>query len=187
VLHEKVGEQKIRQGGVVPLPLKFDSGIMRGAVNPKDGQLYVCGIKGWQTSGNREGCLQRIRYTSKPAHLPIALHVVPNTLQVTFSDALDRASATDRDNYSIEQWNYRWTAEYGSKDYSPSQPAKVGRDVLDIAAADLSADGKTITLRIENLAPVMQMKIAMKLKSADGSAISTAIYNTINAFPTKSR
>ncbi|HEV8292496.1 MAG TPA: hypothetical protein VGP94_11255, partial [Tepidisphaeraceae bacterium] len=153
--------------------------------NPKDGQLYVCGIKGWQTSGNRDGCLQRIRYTNKPAHLPVSLQIKTNAIQMTFSDPLDHASATDKDNYSIEQWNYRWTSEYGSKDYSPSNPGKLGRDPMEIASADLAADQKMVTLRVEGLAPVMQMKIAMKLKAADGSDISTAIYNTINVIPTK--
>jgi len=188
VLHEQVPDQKenkIPQGGVVPLDLRFDSGIMRARVNPKDGQLYVCGIKGWQTSGARDGCLQRIRYTNKPANLPIALHVKPNVIQITFSDPLDRASASDSENYSIEQWNYRWAAEYGSKDYSVLNAAAIGRDSMQIAAAQLSDDARTITLRLENLAPVMQMKIAMKLRSADGSHIATAIYNTINRIPTR--
>jgi glucose/arabinose dehydrogenase len=185
VVYEQVGEKKIPQGGVVPLSLKFDSGIMRARVNPRDGQLYVCGIKGWQTSGNRDGCLQRVRYTGKPAYFPAALQIKPNAIQITFSDPLDRASASDKDNYSIEQWNYRWTAEYGSKDYSPSNPGRVGRDPVEITAADVGADGKTITLRVEALAPVMQMKIAMKLRAADRSDISTAIYNTINVIPTK--
>jgi glucose/arabinose dehydrogenase len=185
VMYEQVGEKKIPQGGVVQLPFKFDSGIMRARVNPKDGQLYVCGIKGWQTNGNRDGCLQRIRYTGKPPHLPVALQIRPQAILITFTDPLDRASAGDKDNYSIEQWNYRWTAEYGSKDYSPSNPSKVGRDPLEINSVDLSDDGKTITLRVENLIPVMQMKIGMRIKAADGSAISTAIYNTINVVPTK--
>jgi hypothetical protein len=156
---------------------------MRARVNPKDGQLYVCGIKGWQTNGNRDGCLQRIRYTGKAAHVPVALHIASHAILITFSESLDRATATDKDSYSIEHWNYRWTSEYGSKDYSPSNPARIGRDALEVAGVDLSGDGKTITLRVENLAPVMQMKIGMKLKASDGSSISTAIYNTINAIP----
>jgi hypothetical protein len=183
VLYEHVGERKMPQGGVVPLPFKFDSGIMRARVNPKDGHLYVCGIKGWQTNGARDGCLQRIRFTNKPAYLPIALHIKSGAIEIRFSDLLDRASAIDKDNYSIEQWNYRWTAEYGSKDYSPSNPARVGRDPVEITRADLSPDKMTVTLHFPNLTPVMQMKIAMKLKANDGTDITTAIYNTINVIP----
>src|SRR5262245_41115245 len=37
------------QGGVWQFPLKFDSGIMRARFHPRDGQLYLSGLKGWQT------------------------------------------------------------------------------------------------------------------------------------------
>jgi hypothetical protein len=185
VMYEQVGKNRIPQGGVIPLDLKFDSGIMRGRVNPKDGQLYVCGIKGWQTSGNRDGCLQRVRYTGKPSHLPTMLHVSGDVIQITFSDPLDRASACDKDSYGIEQWSYHWTSEYGSKDYSLLEEKRIGRDGLNVASADLSPDGKMITMHVPELTPVMQMRIAVKLSAADGTAISTAIYSTINQVPIK--
>ncbi len=44
----------VMQGGVVKFPLKFDSGIMRARFNPVDGQLYVAGLRGWQTNGAEE-------------------------------------------------------------------------------------------------------------------------------------
>jgi hypothetical protein len=46
--------------------------------------------------------------------------------------------------------------------------------------ASVSPDGKTVTLKIDNLRPVMQMKIQYSLKAADGSAVKSAIHNTIN-------
>ncbi|MEO6035568.1 MAG: DUF6797 domain-containing protein, partial [Verrucomicrobiota bacterium] len=38
-----------RQASMVQLPLKFNSGLMRGRVNPRDGQVYLSGLRGWQT------------------------------------------------------------------------------------------------------------------------------------------
>jgi len=38
----------VMQGAAVQFPLKFDSSLMRARFNPKDGQLYVTGLKGWQ-------------------------------------------------------------------------------------------------------------------------------------------
>ena len=35
------------QGGVIPLPWKFQSGLSRGRFSPHDGQLSVSGLKGW--------------------------------------------------------------------------------------------------------------------------------------------
>ncbi|MEK7173833.1 MAG: AAA family ATPase, partial [Patescibacteria group bacterium] len=58
------------------------------------------------------------RYTGKKAHLPIDLKVRPGEVSITFSEPLDKSLAGDTDNYSVKQWNYRWTVDYGSKDYS---------------------------------------------------------------------
>ncbi len=49
-------------GGSFELPLTFASGIHRGRMNPKDGQLYLTGLKGWVSSAVNDGCFQRVRY-----------------------------------------------------------------------------------------------------------------------------
>jgi hypothetical protein len=181
VLSEDLGGQI--QGGVVSFPLVFDSGIMRGRFNPRDGQLYVCGVGGgWQTSGVKDGSLQRVRYTGKTVNMPVALHVKKDGIAITFSSALDKASAGDEQNYGVEQWNYKWWETYGSPDYSVSDPAKKGRDTLEIKSAK-QTDERTVFLEISGLQPVMQMGISYKIKGADGSVISQTIYNTINKVP----
>src|SRR5206468_685379 len=63
------------QGGAVDLNLQFLSGVMRGRFHPKDGHCYVCGLDGWQTAAIKDGCLQRVRCTGKPAALPVGLHI----------------------------------------------------------------------------------------------------------------
>ena len=180
VMHEEVKGQA--QGGVVKFPLNFVSGIMRIRENPIDGQIYVLGMRGWQTSGAQPGAFQRVRWTGKPAYMPTALHVQAGGIAITFTDALAKAEATDLSNYGIIQWNYKWTDKYGSPDFklSDGQP---GRDVVTPTAATLSADGKTITLTIPDLKPVNQMKITVKISAADGEVVSHEIYNTINAVP----
>jgi hypothetical protein len=39
---------------------------MRARFRKQDGQLYVCGLRGWQTAGVMDACLQRVRNTGKP-------------------------------------------------------------------------------------------------------------------------
>ena len=39
----------ITQGGVYRFPFKFATGIMHARFRPQDGQLYVTGLRGWQT------------------------------------------------------------------------------------------------------------------------------------------
>ena len=173
----------IAQGGVVKMPVKFDSGIQRARFNPQDGQLYVVGLKGWQTKGVKDGGFQRVRYTGQPLQMPIALHVRPRGIEIGFSDPLNRADAQDLQNYSLEQWNYRWTEKYGSDDFSVTDPEKKGRDNVTVRSARLSADNTRVLLEIPGLQPVMQMRIRFALKSADGAPVDGEIYNTINRVP----
>jgi hypothetical protein len=184
------------QGGVVRFPLNFGSGIMRARFNPTDHALYVCGMKGWQTSAAQNGCLQRIRHTGKPVRMPTALNVNQRGVRLTFTTALNPASASDLENYSVTQWNYIWSDAYGSPDISsaspPPKPEEDGKewsqaqsllkqhDTVVIKSAALAADGKSVFLEIPGIKPVMQMRIQYNLTSADGVALKQEIYNTIN-------
>jgi hypothetical protein len=200
------------QGGLVKLPLKFASSAMRPRFNPKDGQLYIAGLKGWQTNAARDGAFQRVRYTGKPLNSVVGLKVVKGGVQLTFSDPLDPKSASDAENFRAEEWNYLWCSEYGSAEYKTGDPKffeKVkeynklredagknraaisalartfvkGKDRVTIKSAKLSADGKTVTLEIPDIKPVMQMHLSYRVKAADGTAIKQDIYNTINFVP----
>lgn len=182
----------VRQGGVVKFPLSFTSGIMRGRFNPRDGQLYVAGLKGWQTSAARDGCFERVRYTGKRVHTLASCHVKPDGLELTFTAPLDRATATEAQNYQAQQWNYRWSKEYGSDLYSSSDPGKVVArkgelhgDEVPLDSARLSPDGKTVFLAISGLKPVMQMSLKAKLKTAEGAELPLEFFHTINRVPAK--
>lgn len=172
----------VAQGGVVKFPVKFDSGIQRARFNPRDGQLWVAGLKGWQTKGVRDGALQRVRATGQPLRRPVELHVRQDGIEVAFSEPL-ASDATDLQNWSVEQWNYRWTEKYGSDDYSVLNPEKKGRDRVEVRAVRLSADQRRVTLEIAGLKSVMQMKIRFALRAADGAAVEGEIHNTINKVP----
>jgi hypothetical protein len=181
VMPEEVNGQF--QGGTVKFPIAFASGIMRGRFSPIDGQLYVCGLKGWQTSAGKDGTFSRVRYSGKPVNMPFEMHVKKDEVSITFTCPLDKASASDDQSYGIQQWNYKWASEYGSKDYSVEKPDTVGRDTVAIKGVTLSVDRKTVTLQIPGLKPVMQMHIQCKVKAEDGSPVVGEIFNTINSLP----
>ena len=164
------------------VPLRFITGIMRGRFNQRDGQLYLGGLRGWDTRAPIQyvGGFQRVRYTGKPVHLPTALHVTKRGLFITFTSPLDPATAGDPDNYSIRQWNYRWTRSYGSPEMSVTNPRRRGQDRVRITAAGLSADRKTVFLKVPGIRTVMQMRIRYRIDAADGTALSQTIYNTNN-------
>ena len=168
------------QGALVPLPGRFLSGAMRGAFNPLDGQLYVVGARGWQTSATQDGCLQRVRYTGRDPLVPIAYHAHRNGLRLTFTAKLDRVTAEDAGSYAMTQWNYRYAAQYGSKDYSVLDPNQEGRDPVEIRSAKLLPDGKTVFLEIPTLGPVMQWDLQYSLDTTDGKALRSRLHGTIN-------
>ncbi|MBM3876682.1 MAG: hypothetical protein FJ386_08200 [Verrucomicrobia bacterium] len=183
VMLETVGGQV--QGGAFKFPLKFKTGIMRGRFSPLDGQLYLTGLVVWQSNGAQKGALHRVRYTGKPANLPSEMRVRPNGIEITFTDPLDKSLAEDSGSYAVEQWNYQWTTQYGSKDWSVENPSKMGRDPRDVKSAKLQPDGRTVFLDLGPMQPVMQMQVKLNLKTAAGATISQTIFNTINSVPAK--
>ncbi|MEA3210835.1 MAG: hypothetical protein QOE70_3892 [Chthoniobacter sp.] len=178
VLIEDVGG--VKQGGAFRFPFKFDTGAMRGRFNPIDGQLYVVGLKGWQTDGAKDGAFQRVRYTGKPACLPEGLHVTDKGIRISFTGALDTGTASDAGNYSMQQWNYHWTKEYGSPDFKLSNPEEKGRDTVEIKSVTVADDRKSVLLEVPDLKPVDQYQIKLNIKAEDGSDLPKEIVGTIN-------
>ncbi len=86
--HETVNGQA--QGGMCALPLPpFPTGIMRGRFHPTDGQLYACGMFAWAGNQTAPGGFYRVRYTGKPADLPVGLKAKAGGVELTFTDPLD--------------------------------------------------------------------------------------------------
>jgi hypothetical protein len=171
VPHEKVAGQF--QGGVSRLPIKpFPTGVMRGRFHPGDGQLYLAGMFAWAGSATRPGGFYRLRYTGRPVYLPVGLQAKRRGLVITFADALDRESASAAGNYAVKIWDIKRAARYGSDHYNERR--------LDVKAATLSDDGKTVTLEVPDVRPTWCMEIRYRIQGADGRKIDSMIHNTIH-------
>ncbi len=170
-------------GGSTELPMTFASGIHRGRFNKKDGHLYLTGLKGWVTSAVNDGCFQRVRYTGLPVDLLVGMKTYRNGIALTFSRPLKRDEATEIDNYQLEEWNYHWSATYGSPDLRPSAPGQVGRDPIDPKSVTLLDDNRTVFIEIPDLKPVDQVGVSYSLHAADGAAIENTAYLTLNGIP----
>ena len=174
------------QGGVVRLPANYSSSCMRGRFGP-DGQLYVVGLQGWQTSAAREGGFHRVRRTQQPLGLPIALRTCDKGVYLTFAEELDPETASDPDSFGVEIWNYLYSPNYGSPEISVLHPerkveqGKPNRDALKVTGAKLSPDGKTVFLAIEGMQPVHQMKITWNVDTKAGATLKGELHNTIHA------
>ena len=167
------------QGATVPLKGEFPSGVVRGRINPKDGQLYVVGTDGWGNYAIQDGCLNRIRYTGEPVHKPIGFQVHSNGIRIDFSTPLDSETASKVTNYFAQQWNYEHSKSYGSVEYSVFRPHMIGHDRVEIRSVQILNKGKSVFLEVPRIVPCYQMHIRMHLASKDGTPFETEIFPTV--------
>jgi len=154
--------------------------VMRGRFNAKDGQLYLGGLRGWQTDGGKDGAIQRVRYTGETFTVQNSLRVTDQGIHIGFTAPVETSSASDPENYSIQQYNYKWTKDYGSPEFKVSDPTAKGRDEVKINSIKVSPDKKEVFLEVPGLKPVMQMRIKMKIKAETGADLPGEVSNTIN-------
>jgi hypothetical protein len=195
MLHESYGKSSLylvmrqdiskgyQQAGVVRFPLKFTSSVMRARFHPDDGQLYVCGLSEWQSNAARITGFDRVRYTGKPVYSVSGIRVVSDGVELTFTQPLDAETAEDPDSYSGKRWNYIRSENYGSPEIQVTNPEEKGRENIEITAAKLSEDKRTVKLTISDLRPVMQQTIRWDLDAADGTTIAQEIQQTIHEVP----
>ncbi len=169
VPHEEVNGQK--QGGLCELPFEqFPTGVMRGRFHPEDGQLYACGMFAWAGTQQQAGGFYRIRKTEKPAFVPTALHATKSGMSFELSDAIDPASVKPG-NFTVMAWDLKRTKNYGSKHFNERE--------LKVEGAEVSGDGKTVTLKIRDIQPTWGMSIEMKLSGPDGQKVERLIHNSV--------
>jgi hypothetical protein len=173
------------QGAFHRLPLQFPTGIMRGRFHKTDGQLYTCGLFGWSSNQRLPGGFYRIRYTGKPITVPVKFLVAKDGIVLEFNDPIDDEIGADVESYLVEQWDYKWSKNYGSPEYKLSG-GKRGRDTTAVKAAYVSKDKKRIWLEIPGLKASMQVRVKYDLDTAKGKEIGNDIYGSIHVIPNRS-
>ncbi len=180
VLRDQVDSQW--QGAAVPLPGDFLSGVHRGRFSPHDGQLYVSGMTGWGTYTPEVGCFQRVRYTGGQVQVPVAFHVYENGVAVRFTQPLDRKFAEQTRNHFAQAWNYRYSAAYGSAEFSPSHPGAPGHDPWRIASAHVLSDERTLFLELPELQPVNQLHLRLRIDSREAHDLFATVHKLDDPF-----
>jgi hypothetical protein len=207
VLLEEVDGQP--QGAHMILPLHFESGLQHMRFHT-DGHLYLVGMTNWSSTahGGERGSFHRVRYTGQPLHLPVDLHTRAGGLELRFGEPLDRASATNPENYRLMKWTYTWNSTYGSRQghFSVDKLGEIGPDPVTVQSVHLSDDGRTVFLEIPDLEPgfmprvpitgtlAHQIESAMgvimgidyDIRAADGTRLDQLIHKTIHRVPTES-
>ncbi len=162
------------QGGLIALPVPdLPTGIMRGRFHPTDGHLYTCGLFAWAGNRTEPGGLFRVRRTTLPLRMPVELATTADGLRLTFSEPLDRTRATDPQAWHYKSWGLKRTANYGSNHIDTQEHR--------LKAADLSSDGRTVTLHIEGIAPTWCYEVRWNVADADGAPLEGRIHGTIHS------
>lgn len=195
MLHESYGKSALylvmrqelpggrQQAAATRFPLKFTSSVMRGRWGPTDGQLYIAGLSEWQSNAAKPTGFDRVRYTGKPVYSVRQVKVVPGGVELVFTQPLKKESVEDVQNWSGKRWNYVRSENYGSPEIGVADPKKKGRETINITGARLGPDGRTVTLSIEDLKPVMQQSIKWDLEAADGTKVAQEIQQTVHEVP----
>ncbi|MCY3487055.1 MAG: hypothetical protein OXH34_01330, partial [Bacteroidetes bacterium] len=171
VMPQSVGG--VQQAGIVQLPLPdFPTGLVRGRMNPADGQLYVVGMSAWATSQMiQTGGLYRIRYTGGTVHMPESMRVLEGAVELSFTSALEEASATQASNYRVHTWDLERSRRYGSERHN----------VQRLRLAAVSLRDSTVTLSLPGLEPTWILEISYDLIDSNGIAFEGAVQSTVYA------
>jgi hypothetical protein len=112
-----------------------------------------------------------VRYTGKPADLPLGLSAKAGRVELTFTDALD-AKGVDAKSFAVKVWGLNRSKNYGSK--------HIDEKPLLVTAATVSRDGKTVRLDLPDLAQTWGIEIRYQLTGTDGRQFTGVIHGTIH-------
>lgn len=154
-----------KQAATVPTQLAFDFPLLKGAINPVDGHLYVVGFRIWGTESKNMAGMARIRPTGKPSPLPAAVRAVPQGVHLRFTEKLDAASLKP-EHFTASRWNYKRAATYGSAHYKLD--GSPGVEPLPCTGVQLSADGLGVLVHLPDMKPAEQYRLDWRIASAAG-------------------
>lgn len=171
---------KRAQASVASVAKGFTFPPLNGSVNPADGQLYIAGfqIAGWGNILDSLAGIGRVRHTGAPLLAPKEVAPTDKGVLVRFEVPVDRAKASDPDNWSLATWRYRRAPSYGSAQYK--EDGSTGNDWLTPSAAYVSEDGRSVFIAAPGIKPVEQLRVGWSIAAADGRAMEDNAYTTIH-------
>ncbi len=145
------------QAAAVPLPVLLEVPILKGEMNPADGQSYFVGMQIWGSNGPRIEGVSRIRALQQTDDLPFAATAHNEGVWLQFREPLSTDTASDPSSYAATSWSYRRTENYGSGQYRADGEA--GVDQWPIHSVHLNADRTAVFLAIPDMALTQQLEI----------------------------
>ena len=167
-----------RQGAVSSVVSGFSSATMKGAIDPVEGQLFICGFKIWGTVAGDISGVNRVRYTGAPSYVPLDVRSSEKGVLIRFGVELEKGVATSLSSYTVDRWNYLRTVNYGSGIYK--MDGEPGKNPLPVANAYLSEDRKAVFLAIPDMKPVQSMGVTYRMAAKTDLPVINTAYLTIH-------
>jgi hypothetical protein len=170
------------QGVVFPFAKGFLSGVNRLAMGP-DGKLYVGGGKRtWSTAAPKEYSLDRVSFTGKMPFEVSEVRALKDGFELRFTKSLELEPARDGENYLVKQFSYKYHEDYGSPEFD--HEGKVGASEVKVEAAEVSADGRKVRLKLPNLKTGFVTSFQLAVNSAEDEDLrNDTFYYTLNEKP----
>ncbi len=156
----------------------FEAGVNR-IIHGPDGCLYVGGTGAngnWTWRGTQFG-LQRLRPTGASAFEMHAINIRPDGFLVSFTDPIDDETLRDPARYTVTQWRYHPTPQYGGPKYDLQR--------LPVASATPNRTGETVHLAVPGLraGSVVHLRTDLRRKADEAELWSKEAWYTLNRFP----
>ncbi len=167
--------QKVKghyQGVCIPWREGFQSGVLP-MIQAPDGSLIVGGTnRGWGSVGPKPFSLERVVWTGKIPFEIYDMKLTPDGFDLTFTEPLDTAAASNVDNYKLSTFRYIYRSAYGSPEVDPTVGA--------VKSATISEDRKKVHIVVDGLQQGAVHELHVPgLRSADGKPVlhPTAYYS----------
>jgi mono/diheme cytochrome c family protein len=155
----------------------LDDPLLKAAINPADGLLYLTGLNIWGTKAKGKTFLGRVRPNPKRTWtIPTHVQVAKRGIFLRFATPLDPKSASKRTSYEVRRWNYKRTPDYGSPNYKLD--GTKGTETLVVASVKLSQDKQAVFLGIPDMREVMQIEVSYKISALDDTPIQNKTFLT---------
>ncbi|MEQ8469766.1 MAG: DUF1080 domain-containing protein [Marinoscillum sp.] len=170
----------IYQGAVFRFSQGLEAGVNRLAWAP-DGSLLVGGIGvsgNWGQTGKLNYGLQRLVFNEESTFEMLKVKAKSDGFEIEFTEPIAEGQVISADNFQIEQFYFKPTAEYGGP--------KMALKVMSAKAFSLSPDRKTAVFKLDGLKEkhVVYFRIKRPFRSANNQELwTTEAWYTLTSIP----
>lgn len=165
------------QGIVFPFRSGFHSGVLRLSWGADGSLLAGMTNRGWSSTGEASYGIDRLQWTGKMPFEMKEVRARPDGFEITFTQPVDRALASNPANYQITGFTYHYHSSYGSD--------VVGRQSAPITAVQVADDGQSVRIAADSLRAgyVHEIRLGDVTSASGVPLLHDAGYYTLNRIP----